>query len=77
MQVNKFNLPTGYVVIYKEDGLIHSYQRDAKGQMKIHNHMKTAQTARNKLGAFTAGDYHSNGWMITTTVALSRCKWAD
>ena len=77
MQVNKFNLPTGYVVIYKEDGFIHSFQRKADGSMKIHNHEKTAQNARKKLGAFTAGDFHSNGWMVTTTVALSRAKWAE
>lgn len=75
--LNKLNLATGYVVIYKEDGLIHSYQRDAKGTMKIHNHERTAQNARKKLGAFTAGDFHSNGWMVTTTVALARSKWAD
>lgn len=72
----KHNLPTGYVVIYKEDGFIHSFQRDTKGAMKIHNHERTAQNARKKLGAFTAGDFHSNGWMVTTTVALGRCKWA-
>ena len=71
------NLATGFVVVYKEDGLIHSFQRDAKGQMKIHDHETTAQKARKKLGAFTAGDFHSNGWMITTTVALARCKWAE
>jgi hypothetical protein len=71
------NLATGYVVVYKEDGLIHSFQRDAKGQMKIHDHEKTAQKARQRLGAFTAGDYYANGWMVTTTVALARCKWAD
>jgi hypothetical protein len=74
MQVNKFNLPTGYVVIYKEDGLIHSFQRKADGTMKIHNHLKTATNARNKFGG--AGDFHSNGWMVTTTVALGRAKWA-
>jgi hypothetical protein len=72
----KFNNPTGYVVVYKEDGLIHSYQRDAKGQMKIHNHERTAQNARRRLGAFTAGDYYANGWMVTSTVALARSKWA-
>jgi hypothetical protein len=75
--MNIKNLPTGYVVIYKEDGFIHSFQRDAKGKMKIHNHEATAQRARQKLGAFTQGDFYANGWMITTTVALSRCKWAD
>ena len=71
------NLATGYVVVYKEDGLICSFQRDAKGAMKIHDHEKTAQKARQRLGAFTAGDYYSNGWMVTTTVALARSKWAD
>jgi hypothetical protein len=71
------NLATGFVVVYKEDGLIHSFQRDAKGQMKIHDHEKTAQKARQRLGAFTAGDYYANGWMVTTTIALARCKWAD
>lgn len=71
------NNATGFVVVYKEDGLIHSFQRDAKGQMKIHDHEATAQKARKKLGAFTAGDYYANGWMITTTVALARCKWAN
>ena len=74
--MNKHNLPTGYVVIYKEDGVIHSFQRTPKGTMKIHNHERTAQNARKKLGAFTQGDFHSNGWMITTTVALARAKWA-
>ncbi len=71
------NLATGYVVVYKEDGLICSFQRDAKGAMKIHDHERTAQKARQRLGAFTAGDYYANGWMVTTTVALARCKWAD
>ena len=71
------NLATGFVVVYKEDGLIHSFQRDAKGQMKIHDNETTAQKARKKLGAFTAGDFYANGWMVTTTIALARCKWAD
>ena len=71
--MNKFNNPTGYVVIYKEDGIIHSYQRTPKGQMKIHNHLTTANKARSKLGG---GDFYANGWMVTTTVALARCKWS-
>jgi hypothetical protein len=78
MQLTKLkNLPTGYVVVYKEDGLICSYQRKPDGTMKIHDHEKTAQNARKKLGAFTAGDFYANGWMVTTTVALARCKWAE
>lgn len=71
------NNATGYVVVYKEDGLIHSFQRDKNGGMKVHDHEATAQKARKKLGAFTAGDYYANGWMVTTTVALARAKWAD
>jgi hypothetical protein len=71
------NNATGYVVVYKEDGLICSFQRDKNGGMKIHDHEKTAQKARQRLGAFTAGDYYANGWMITTTVALARAKWAE
>ena len=71
------NLATGYVVVYKEDGLICSFHRDTKGAMKVHDHEKTEQKARKKLGAFTAGDFYANGWMVTTTVALARCKWAD
>jgi hypothetical protein len=71
------NNATGYVVVYKEDGLIHSFQRKPDGTMKVHDHEKTAQKARKKLGAFTAGDYYANGWMVTTTVALARAKWAE
>jgi hypothetical protein len=70
------NLATGYVVVYKEDGLICSYQRQSDGTMKIHDHEATAQNARRKLGAYTAGDFYANGWMVLTTVALARCKWA-
>jgi hypothetical protein len=71
------NLATGFVVVYKEDGLICSFQRKTDGTMMIHDHEKTAQRARRKLGAFTHSDYYANGWMVTTTVALARCKWAD
>jgi 16S rRNA U516 pseudouridylate synthase RsuA-like enzyme len=69
------NNATGYVVVYKEDGLICSYQRDAKGAMKVHDHRKTADNARNKFGG--ASDFYSEGWMVLTTVALARAKWAD
>lgn len=69
----KHNNPTGYVVIYKEDNAIHNYQRTPKGTMKIHNHYKTALNALRKLGA---NDGFSDGWFITTTVALTRAKWA-
>ena len=69
----KANLPTGYVVIYKEDGCIVQYQKGQNKQMKIHNHYKTALNALRKLGT---NDGFSDGWFITTTVALSRAKWA-
>lgn len=72
--MNKHNLATGYVVIYKEDGLIAEFQRTANKQMKIHNHYKTALNALKKLGA---NDGFQDGWFITTTVALARAKWAD
>ena len=71
MQV-KFNNPTGYVVIYKEDGLITSFQRGANNQMKIHNHYKTALNALKKRGC---NDGFNNGWFVTTTVALAKAKW--
>lgn len=72
--MNKHNLPTAYVVIYKEDGFIHSYQRTPKGTMKLHNHYKTALNALRKLGT---NDGFQDGWFITTTVALAKAKWAD
>ena len=68
------NNATGYYVIYKEDGLIHSFQRQADGTMKCHDHYKTALNALNKLGA---NDGFQDGWFILTTVALARCKWAE
>lgn len=71
--LNKFNLATGYVVIYKEDGKIVEFQRNASKQMKIHNHYKTALNALKKLGT---NDGFNDGWFVTTTVALSRAKWA-
>ena len=71
--MNKHNLPTAYVVIYKEDGVIHSFQRTPKGTMKMHNHYKTALNALKKLGT---NDGWNSGWFITTTVALARAKWA-
>lgn len=72
--MNKHNLPTAYVVIYKEDGLIASYQRTPKGTMKMHNHYKTALNALRKLGT---NDGFQDGWFITTTVALAKAKWAE
>ena len=74
MQTNKFNLATGYVVIYKEGGVITEFQRGANKQMKIHNHYKTALNALKKLGA---NDGFQDGWFINTTVALAKAKWAD
>lgn len=74
MNTPKFNLATGYVVIYKEDGLIHSYQRTPKGAIKLHNHYKTALNALKKLGT---NDGFQDGWFITTTVALAKAKWAE
>jgi hypothetical protein len=74
MNTNKFNNPTGYVVIYKEDGLITAFQRTAKGAMKIHNHYKTAFNAFKKLGT---NDGFKDGWFVTTTVALARAKWGN
>ena len=71
-QTNHTNLPTGYVVIYKEDGIIVEFQRDAKNKMKVHNHLTTAQNARKKLGI---NDGFNDGWFVTTTVALARAKW--
>ena len=71
--MNKHNLATGYAVIYKEDGLITSFQRTPKGTMKLHNHYKTALNALKKLGG---NDGWNSGWFITTTVALARSKWA-
>ena len=71
--MNKHNLATGYAVIYKEDGLITSFQRTPKGTMKLHNHYKTALNALKKLGG---NDGWNSGWFITTTVALARAKWA-
>jgi hypothetical protein len=68
------NLATGYYVIYKEDGLIHSFQRQADGTMKCHDHYKTALNALKKLGA---NDGFQDGWFIVSTVALARAKWAD
>jgi hypothetical protein len=72
MNTNKINLATGYVVIYKEDGLITSYQRGPNNQMKIHNHYKTALNALKKRGI---NDGFNDGWFITTTVALAKAKW--
>ena len=72
MNTNKLNLATGYVVIYKEDGLITSFQRGANNQMKIHNHYKTALNALKKRGT---NDGFNEGWFVTTTVALARAKW--
>jgi hypothetical protein len=72
MHTNKLNLATGYVVIYKEDGLITSFQRTPKGAMKIHNHYKTALNALKKRGC---NDGFNDGWFITTTVALAKAKW--
>ena len=69
------NLATGYVVVYKEFGLIHNYQRKPDGTMKIHDHEATAQNARNRFGG--ASDFYSEGWMVLTTVALARAKWAE
>ena len=74
MHTVKTNLATGYVVIYKEDGLITSFQRTAKGTMKIHNHCKTAFNAFKKLGT---NDGFKDGWFVTTTVALARAKWGN
>lgn len=74
MNTPKFNLPTAYVVIYKEDGFIHSYQRNPKGAIKLHNHYKTALNALRKLGT---NDGFQDGWFITTTVALAKAKWAE
>lgn len=74
MNTNKHNLATGYVVIYKESGLITSFQRTPKGTMKIHNHYKTALNALKKLGT---NDGFQDGWFINTTVALAKAKWAD
>jgi hypothetical protein len=68
------NNPTGYYVIYKEDGLICSYQRKPDGSMKMHDHYPTALNALRKLGA---NDGFQDGWFIVSSVALSRCKWAD
>jgi hypothetical protein len=67
------NLATGYYVIYKEDGLIHSFQRQSDGTMKCHDHYKTALNALKKLGA---NDGFQDGWFIVSTVALARSKWA-
>lgn len=72
--MNKHNLPTAYVVIYKEDGLITEFQRGANKQMKLHNHYKTALNALRKLGS---NDGFNDGWFITTTVALAKAKWAE
>lgn len=72
----KLNNPTGYVVIYKESGLITEFQRGANKQMKIHNHLKTATNAWRKLGGASNGYDNKNGWFITTTVALANAKWA-
>lgn len=66
--------PTGYHVIYKEDGFICEFQRQADGTMKCHDHYKTALNALKKLGA---NDGFQDGWFIVTTVALARSKWAD
>jgi len=68
------NNPTGYYVIYKEDGLICSFQRKPDGSMKMHDHYPTALNALRKLGA---NDGFQDGWFIVTSVALARCKWAD
>lgn len=68
------NLPTGYVVIYKEDGVIINFQRTPKGTMKLHNHYKTALNALRKLGT---NDGFKDGWFVTTTIALARAKWAQ
>jgi hypothetical protein len=72
--MNKINLATGYVVIYKEDGFITAFQRTAKDTMKIHNHYKTALNALKKRGC---NDGFNNGWFVTTTVALARAKWGN
>ena len=72
MNTNKINLATGYVVIYKEDGFITSFQRGANNQMKIHNHYKTALNALKKRGC---NDGFNNGWFVTTTIALTKAKW--
>ena len=72
----KLNLATGYVVIYKEDGLITEFQRNPSKQMKIHNHLKTATNAWRKLGGASNGFDNKNGWFITTTAALAHAKWA-
>jgi hypothetical protein len=72
--MNKINLATGYVVIYKEDGFITAFQRTTKNTMKIHNHYKTALNALKKRGC---NDGFNNGWFVTTTVALDRAKWGN
>ena len=67
------NNATGYYVIYKEDGLICSFQRKPDGSMQHHDHYKTALNALRKLGA---NDGFQDGWFIVSSVALSRAKWA-
>jgi hypothetical protein len=68
------NNPTGYYVIYKEDGLICSFQRKPDGSMQHHDHYKTALNALRKLGA---NDGFQDGWFIVSSVALARAKWAE
>jgi hypothetical protein len=69
----KYNA-TGYFVVYKEDGLICSFQRKPDGTMKRHDHYKTALNALKKLGA---NDGFQDGWFIVSSVALKRAKWGN
>jgi len=67
------NNATGYYVIYKENGLICSFQRKPDGSMRDHDHYKTALNAMKRFGGNNGWD---SGWFVVTTVALARCKWA-
>lgn len=74
--MTKLNQPTQYAIVYKEDGLITSFQRTPKGTMKFYNHLATVTNAWKKLGGASNGYDMKNGWFITTTVALARAEWS-
>jgi hypothetical protein len=67
--------PVGVVVVYKKDGFIMEFKRDAKKKIQVYAHSKPAINAVKKL---RVGDQLDGEWVAMTTIRLAeihRKEW--